>query len=182
MLTLHRQQLGLDVGTAREIEEVALGSRRSRASGVRILRDAVYDARRRGRVGAERGLLNELRVVANLSEADLEQLIEEPLGVQRRKVLGWRYWPRRAAHYCVMALAIGVGTVSVMKVAEVIEGCNAGQSQSPTPSNPTTTDASVDPTNEDPPKPAPSAPPPNSEHEGPTTPEITSTSYVLRLA
>jgi len=180
VLALHRQQLGIDASNAREIEEVELGSRRTRTSGVDLLRDAVFDARSRGRVGAERGLLNELRIVSNLSEADLEQLLAEPIKIQRRKVQGWRYWPQRAFRYCVFAVVIGVAMVVAMKVAAVLEGCGASSPSKPQGVTPRPRDPS--PPSARPPSREPDPEPPSSETPTPTNLDISSTSYVLQLA
>ncbi|HGG57177.1 MAG TPA: caspase family protein, partial [Nannocystis exedens] len=79
VLALHQQQLGIAPDDARQIEEAELGSRRSRVSSVNLLREAVYDARSRGRVDRERVLLNELRVASNLTETDLSDLLQEPI-------------------------------------------------------------------------------------------------------
>ncbi|HRI11019.1 MAG TPA: hypothetical protein PKW35_24540 [Nannocystaceae bacterium] len=120
VLALRRAQLGLGDGEARAIEEGELGSRRARAVNRMMLRKAVYDARRRGRVGAERGLLNELRVAVDLTEADLHELTQEPMAMQRRMVLGWMYWPERALRYGGGAAAIVALVIITPRLADWI--------------------------------------------------------------
>lgn len=125
VLALRRAQLGLGDGEARAIEEGELGSRRARAGNRMMLRKAVHDARRRGRVGAERGLLNELRVAVDLTEADLHELTQEPMAVQRRMVLGWMYWPERALRYGGGAAAIVALVIVAPRIGELLDSVGA---------------------------------------------------------
>lgn len=106
VLTLHRQQLGLAAEEARRIENLELMPRRTRAANRAALRKAVYHARRSGRLAAERSLLGELRIVLGLGEGDLAAMIEEPIELQRREVLGWRHWLDRALTYGAAAVIL----------------------------------------------------------------------------
>jgi hypothetical protein len=110
VLALRRAQLGLQRAQADAIEATELGPRRARANARATLRRAVYQARRRGRIHSEQSLLNELRVALDLGEQDLQNLLIEPIGVQRAKVLGWRQWPQRLLVYAsISAALVGLG-------------------------------------------------------------------------
>lgn len=88
VLALRRAQLGLSDAQADAIEATELGPRRARANARAILRRAVYQARRRGRIHSEQSLLNELRVALDLGESELAALLAEPLSAQQAIVLG----------------------------------------------------------------------------------------------
>ncbi|WAS99093.1 caspase family protein [Nannocystis punicea] len=106
VLNLHRQQLGLSDEQASRLADAELGPLRERAANRALLRRAVFEARRKKRVGAERPLLNELRVALNLSEGDLRSLLDEPITLQRQKVRGWRFWPERMAAVSAVLVAV----------------------------------------------------------------------------
>jgi hypothetical protein len=88
VLALRRAQLGLSDAQADAIEATELGPRRARANARATLRRAVYQARRRGRIHSEQSLLNELRVALDLGESELAALLAEPLSAQQAIVLG----------------------------------------------------------------------------------------------
>ncbi len=197
VLALHQQQLGIARDDARQIEEAELGSRRSRASSVKLLREAVYDARSRGQVDAERALLNELRVASNLTETDLSDLIQQPIDAQRRDVLGWRYWPRRLVRVGGTAVVLCLALIVALRVAAMIGDDDSGQKEPdndliepeppPGEDSPGRTSPEVDPPDTTDP-----VPPNRDDSEWPeedelpavtiVNPDITGTSYVLRLA
>lgn len=108
VLSIQRRQLKLAEAEAQKILETELEPIRSRAAAKASLRKAVFKARRGRRVEAERSLLNELRVALDLNEQDLKGLLEEPIGVQRRKVRGFWYWPERAAAASAGVLCVGL--------------------------------------------------------------------------
>lgn len=132
ILALRREQLGLGIAEAQGIEQSELTPLRTRASAHAALRKAVFQARRRRALGAERPLLNELRVALNLGEGDMQTLMEEPLARQRRLVLGWLYWPERIL-VAAVAVALVAGAVAL--------GTYIG-TPNPTPTAPATTTAS----------------------------------------
>ena len=207
VLALRRQQLEISADDARSIEAGELGVRRARATNRMMLRKAVYDARRRGRVGAERGLLNELRVAVDLTEADLNELIQEPMAVQSRLVLGWRYWPQKALRYGGLGAALLAVVVLVPRLGSLLESvepssaagtispmASGGNAASPAAAA-TAAGREVKRAPEPAPPPDPftgifdpptergtDRPAPDSRSEPPSNPDITSTSWVLHLA
>ncbi len=199
ILALRRAQLGLQEHETDSIETTELEPRRVHAESRATLRQAVYEARSRGRVAHERVILNELRVALNLGEQDLQNLLIEPIGVQRAKVLGWRQWPQRLLIYaCVGAAIMALGWLltawmskkDTPKVSAPSGVASASQLTEARPSvaasgstvevdRPTVKDISA-PTSRtgefglDGLPPAPSG-------EAPSNPDITGTSWVLRL-
>jgi uncharacterized caspase-like protein len=193
VLTLHRQQLGLGAEEARRIEDVELTPRRTHAVNRKTLRKAVYLARRNGRLGAERSLLGELRIALGLGEGDLAAMVEQPLALQRREVLGWRYWLDRALAYGAAAVVLFSAGFAVFSL---LGSGGEEPSTSPTRGAP----APAEPSRATPSRatPAPAAPPdavevaPLDERpsdlagepvgEPVSNPDITPSSWVLRLS
>lgn len=109
VLNIQRRQLGLHDHEAQHIQAEQLRPIAERAQARAILRRAVFEARRKRYLDAERSLLNQLRVSLDLGENDMQQLLSEPLELQRRKVRGWMYWPERA-----LALSAGLACLALV--------------------------------------------------------------------
>lgn len=84
VLSTKRLQLKLPEDDARRIEQLALAPLRARADNRARLRRVVLDARRKGEFEASRTLVDELRKSLDLSEQDLQVLLEEPIHAPRR--------------------------------------------------------------------------------------------------
>lgn len=186
VLALRRAQLGLKEIEADSIEATVLEPLRVRAESRATLRQAVYEARSRGRVAHEQVILNELRVALNLGEQDLQNLLIEPIGVQRTKVLGWRQWPQRLLVYAGVGAALfgfgwllttWMGAKDTPKASTPSSVVSASPFTEAMPSAPTRrSPVAVDmPTVKDLDPPAP------SNREAPSNPDITGASWVLRL-
>jgi uncharacterized caspase-like protein len=190
VLALRREQLGLGVADAIRIETTELAPLRNRASARADLRKAVFQARRRRALVAERPLLNELRVALNLGEGDLQSLVDEPLSHQRRLVLGWLYWPERLLVASV-AVALVVGAVAIGTFLGTPEPAPA--SPSPPSSAPTTPGPSASPTRgpdaapstgpaTSSPRPSTPSDPVTPSGETPSNPDIFGDAWVTALA
>lgn len=106
VLLTQRQQLQITDAEALAIEESVLAPARAREQGRETLRRAVFDARRKGALAAERSMLNQLRIAFDLTEIELQALEKEPLAQQRRKIYGPPRWPRRLATAAPLAVAL----------------------------------------------------------------------------
>ena len=212
ILALRRQQLGLSDVEAEAIEESELRPRRARANARGELRRAVYRARKRGRVRSEQSLLNELRVALDLGEAELHALLAEPLSAQQAMVLGVWFWPQRLLLAAGVLAIAAAGTYLALSWTNAgpEKPLDPGVvTQGPAPTNTPDKPAPRAPENhfETPPRPSPApAPelhdkpmpreptaepdpptgldtlPPAPGSEPPSNPDITTSSWVLRLS
>ncbi|MFZ6186117.1 caspase family protein, partial [Nannocystis pusilla] len=106
VLLTQRQQLQITDAEALAIENSVLAPARARAQGRETLRRAVFEARRKGSLRAERSMLNQLRLAFDLTELELQALEKEPLAQQRRKIYGPPRWPQRLATSALLAVAL----------------------------------------------------------------------------
>lgn len=92
ILSTNRQQLKLTDDEAKAIEQEVLAPMRARTENRAKLRKVVLDARRNHEFEASRSLVEELRKSLELSEQDLQALIDEPIQEPRTPVPSSLYW------------------------------------------------------------------------------------------